>query len=194
MIIIILIKQEGGLITATKNDTNNTLTNRRTIIRKQKWEENQLYGSFKRLINVILHEKTWTCLRKENFKRETESRIIAAQNNAIRTNEINARIDKTQQNNKCRLCGNRVETINLISECSILAQREYKTRHDLVGKKFKFDYTNKRHMHNPAAGLENDTHKLLRDFDIQMDHLILARRPDLVVIDKKKKKRELEKL
>ena len=34
-------------------------------------------------------------------------------------------------------------------------------------------------MHNPAPVLENDTHKLLWDFDIQTDHLILARRPDL---------------
>ena len=42
-------------------------------------------------------------------------------------------------------------------------------------------------MHNPALVLENDTHKLLWDFDIQMDHLILARRPDLIIINKKKK-------
>ena len=31
-------------------------------------------------------------------------------------------------------------------------------------------------MHNPAPVLENDTHKLLGDFDIPMDHLISARR------------------
>ena len=37
--------------------------------------------------------------------RETESFLIAAQNNAIRTNYIKARIDKTQQNSRCRLCG-----------------------------------------------------------------------------------------
>ncbi len=42
-------------------------------------------------------------------------------------------------------------------------------------------------MHNPAPVLENDTHKLLRDFDIQMDHLIPARRPDLIIINKKKR-------
>ena len=43
-------------------------------------------------------------------------------------------------------------------------------------------------MHNPAAFLEINTHKLLCDFDIQTDHLISTRRPDLMVI---KKKREL---
>ena len=44
-------------------------------------------------------------------------------------------------------------------------------------------------MHNPAPVLENDTHKLLWDFNIQTDQLILARRPDLIIINKKKKKR-----
>ena len=43
-------------------------------------------------------------------------------------------------------------------------------------------------MHNQTAILENDTHKLLWDFDIQTDPLISARRPDLIVIKKKKKK------
>ena len=65
---------------------------------------------------------------------------------------MKARIDKIQQDSKYRLCGDRGETINhIISECSKLAQKEYKTRHDSVGKvihwdmrkKFKFDHSNK---------------------------------------------------
>ena len=54
-------------------------------------------------------------------------------------------------------------------------------------KKFKFDHTNKWFMHNPATVLENDTHKLLWDFDIHTDHLISARSPDLIIINKKKR-------
>ena len=42
-------------------------------------------------------------------------------------------------------------------------------------------------MHNPAPVLENNTHKLLWDFDIHTDHLISARRPDLIIINKKKR-------
>ena len=42
-------------------------------------------------------------------------------------------------------------------------------------------------MHNPAPVLENNTHKLLWDFNIHTDHLISARRPDLIIINKKKK-------
>ena len=122
--------------------------------------------------------------------------LIAAQDNAIRTNHIKVGIDKTQQNSKCRLCGDRDETIkHIISECNKLAQKECKARHGWVGKvihwemckKFKFDHTNKWYMHNPALVLENDTHKLLWDLNIQTDHLIPARRPDLIIINRKKR-------
>ena len=104
--------------------------------------------------------------------------------------------NKTQHNSKCRLRDDRDETINhIISECSKSAQREYKARHDWVGKvihwemckKFQFDHTNKWYMHNPAPVLENATHKLLWDFNIQTDHLIPARRPDLIIINKIKR-------
>ena len=165
-------KHNGGLITAIRNDTDNTMDNRKTITRKQKWEGKQLYGRFKRLINNISHAKIWTWLRKGSFKRETEFLLIAGQNNAVRNNNIKARIDKTQQNSKCRLCSIRDATINhIISECSKLAQKEYKTSHDLVGKviylkmcmKFKFDHTDKWYMHNQALIFENNSHKLLWD-------------------------------
>ena len=43
-------------------------------------------------------------------------------------------------------------------------------------------------MHNPAPVIENDTHKLLWDFYIQTEHLIPARRPDLIIINKKKRR------
>ena len=51
-------KRDRGLITATRNDTDNTMDNRMTITRKQKWEGKQLHGRFKRLINIS-HDKTW---------------------------------------------------------------------------------------------------------------------------------------
>ena len=128
------------------------------------------------------------------FKRETESVLIAAHNNAIRTNDVKARIDKMQRNSRCRLCGNRDETINhIISECSKLAQREYKTRHDWEGKvihgglykKFKFGHTNKWYMYNPESVLENETHKLLWYFEIETDHLIWADNQTFVIVNNK---------
>ena len=46
-------------------------------------------------------------------------------------------------------------------------------------KKINFDQTDKWYTHNPESVLQNETHKILWDFEIQMDHLISARRPDL---------------
>ena len=182
-------KHERGLITAIRNDTDNTIDDRMTT-RKQKWEKKQLYGRIKRLMNNISHEKTWAWLRQGNLKRETESLLVVAQDNAIRTNHIKTRIDKTQQNSQC---GERDETLNLIiSECNKLAQKEYKARHDRIGKvihwetykKIKFYFTNNCYMHNQAHVLENDWHKLQWDFNIQTINLIPTRRPDLIIIKK----------
>ena len=44
------------------------------------------------------------------------------------------------------------------------------------------------YMYNPEFVLENGMYKILSDFGIQTNHLS-ARRPDLVIVNKKKKKR-----
>ena len=120
--------------------------------------------------NEISHEKTWKWLRKGNFKWETKSIRIVAQINTIQTNIIKAKIDKMQKDSKCWLCDDRDKTINhILSKCSKLAQKEYKTRHDRVGKviywelckKVKIDPTAKWYMHNPESILDNATHKIL---------------------------------
>ena len=161
-----------------------------------------MYGHFKRQTSEISQEKTSTWLRKGNLKWETEPFLIATQNNAIRTNYIKARTDKTQQNGRCRLYGDRDKTINhMMSECRKLVQIEYKTRHKWVGmviqwelcNKFQFDPMNKWYMHNSEPVLENEMHKILWDFEIQTDHLISARRPILVIVNKKKKKKKKKK-
>ena len=51
-------KHERGMITAIRKNMDNTIDNRMTKTRRQKWEEKQLYGRFKRLINNISHDKT----------------------------------------------------------------------------------------------------------------------------------------
>ena len=55
-------------------------------------------------------------------------------------------------------------------------------------KKMKFDWTTKWYMHKQKFILENETYKILRDFEMQTDHL--ARRPDLVMINKRRKPSE----
>ena len=98
----------------TRDSTDNITLNRTTITKKQKLEEKQLYGYFKWQTNENSDKKTWTWLRKGKFMRESESLLIAAKNNTIRTNYIKAKIDKTQKKSKCRLCGDREKKINHI--------------------------------------------------------------------------------
>ena len=76
-----------------------------------------------------------------------------------------------------------------------MQQKEYKTIHVWVGrvihremcKKFNFDLTNKRYIHNPEHVLKNNTYKLLWDFEIHSDYRISARRPGQIIINKKKR-------
>ena len=80
----------------------------------------------------------------------------------------------------------------IVSDCSKFAQKEYKRRHDNLGKivhwnlarKCNFEAGDKWYEHEPESVLENGDYKILWGFSIQTDHVIETRRPDLVVVDK----------
>ena len=165
--------------------------NERSNVLKQK----KLHGQFFNQIKDVAGEEKWLWLRDGCIKRETESLIMAAQEQAIRTNAIKAKIDKTQAKSKCRLCGKADETVRpIVCECPMLAQKEYKRRHDWVGrnthwevcKKIGFDVNEKWYKHEPEKVVENDSWKILWNFTTQTDHVIEARRADMVIIDKTK--------
>ena len=109
-------KHKRELISAIKKDTDNTTDDRMTITRKPKWGKKKTTQWPLKTNNKhhLTPDNMDLAKKKGNLKRETEFLLIAAQDNAIRTNHIKARIDKTQPNNKYRLCGDRDETINHI--------------------------------------------------------------------------------
>ena len=56
---------------------------------------------------------------------------MATQKQAIRTNNIKAKFDKTKENSKYKMCGKAEESVNhVLSKYSKLAQKEYKRQHD----------------------------------------------------------------
>ena len=64
-------------------------------------------------------------LKRGYLKRRTEALIMAAQEQATRTNNIKAKIDKTQEDSKCRTCGKAEECVNhVLSEYTKIAQKE----------------------------------------------------------------------
>ena len=93
------------------------------------------------------------------------------------------------------MCGQREETVmHIICECTKLAQKEYKRRHEWVGrvihwelcKQLRFSHAGKWYEHKPESVLENEKSQLLWDFEVETDHHIEARRPDLIIVDKER--------
>uniref|UniRef100_A0A803TQZ4 Transmembrane protein 45B n=1 Tax=Anolis carolinensis TaxID=28377 RepID=A0A803TQZ4_ANOCA len=77
---------------------------------------------------------TWLWLTNGTLK-ETEGLILAAQEQAIRTNAIKAKIEKSADDPKCRLCKETDETIDhILSCCKKTAQTDYKQRHNCVAQ------------------------------------------------------------
>jgi hypothetical protein len=78
-------------------------------------------------------EQGYRWLKSGDIEVETESTIVAVQDQAISTNYFRKRKLKEEIDSKRRLCKQHEETIDhLTSGCSILAKNEYLIRHDKI--------------------------------------------------------------
>ena len=67
-------------------------------------------------------QRRWQWLKAGELKREAESLICAAQEQALRTNAIKNGIDHQHVSPLCRLCKEKVESVtHIVSSCSVLA-------------------------------------------------------------------------
>ena len=81
---------------------------------------------------LISKEDTLLWLSKGDLNAETESEIVAAQDQALQTKYYATKILSTETDSKCRLCQQFDETIDhIISACPILAKEQYKKRHEV---------------------------------------------------------------
>ena len=155
---------------------------------KNKWHKRRTYKQFiHEMCEEIDNDLSWKWLVQSDLKVQTEAMICATQEQALRTNYTKNKIDKTSENALCRMCGER-------GQCKILAQHEYKRRHDTVAKlvqwklckKHNLERKEKWYEHFPEEIVEDDDVKLIWDINIQCD-VMEARRPDLILVDKKVK-------
>ena len=108
--------------------------------RQRDWEEKPLHGRFLRCTEGLASSETWNWLRKGDLKKETKGLIIAAQDQSLRTNAFKAKVKKANVSPLCRMCKAAEETVfHLVSECSTVAQSEYKERHDKLAKVIHWD-------------------------------------------------------
>ena len=86
-------------------------------------EEKFLHGQYLKQTKEVKSDQFWGWLRNGDLKRETESLILAAHNQSIRTNLVKAKIGKSQGDSLCRICRKVDESIDhIVSGCSKLAQ------------------------------------------------------------------------
>ena len=73
-------------------------------------------------------------MKRRKVKRETESLLCTAKEQALRVNAIKYSIDNTSNTSPCKLCNEKTESITQsLSACSILDKSQYRKRHDKVG-------------------------------------------------------------
>ena len=93
-----------------------------------------LHGQFEKDTETLKTQESWDWLSKGNLKRETESLLIGAQDQALNTNSVRKNIYHQVESDRCRLCGETVANVtHIVSGCKkMLAQKDYKWRYDKV--------------------------------------------------------------
>ena len=168
---------------------------------QEKHEGEPLHGQFTKATEEVSSKRSWDWLKKGYSKKETESTIVAAQDQALCTRNLRNAVYGENVESICRVCGAADEAVaHIVSECLKLAQKEYKqVRHDNVTKMFHwklcekwgFNKAEKWYIHKPEKVLESENCKILWDFPIQTDKTLEHNRPDITVVDKKSKKCQL---
>ena len=69
--------------------------------RLEDWEEKVLHGLYLRQNKEVRSDQCLAWLKNGDLKRETESLIVAAQNQSIRANLVKTKIDKSQRDSLC---------------------------------------------------------------------------------------------
>jgi len=109
---------------------------------KKKWKKRVMHGQYIRNIDgqLISEEGKFPCLSKGDLKAETESEIVAEQDQALKTKYYATKILDTETDSKCRFCQKSDEKIDhIISACPILAKEQDIKRHDRVCAQLHFN-------------------------------------------------------
>jgi len=156
-----------------------------------------MHGQFLRNLDekLVDIEQSYSWLKSGDIKGDTESTILAAQDQAISTNYFKNKILKQEIQSKCRLCKQHEETIDhLTSGCSILAKNEYLMRYDKVCthlhysicKALGIETTDKWYTQMPKPVCEEGDVTVLWNEAVHTDREVTANRTDITIKNKKK--------
>ena len=190
------------IATKTKEQRKNEIKTKRNTQKRNELKTKEMHGQYVKLLDEAHIDtiKSTNWLRDSRLKRPTEAALCAIQEQAITTKYIRKNVFKTTEDDACRLCRTSKETIHhIISGCPMLSATKYTERHDNVCKLIHMQLARKYELldnnieekwfkYDPEPLLEDENTKILWNFPIQTDHLVRHNKPDLLVIEKKKRK------
>src|SRR5678815_2219523 len=133
------------------------------------------------------------------LKSEDERTILAAQDQALRTNWFKKHIEGQNITDKCRMCSGGSESVcHILSECKFLLKKgTYTERHNNICRlihyrlcrKFEIEVNTVNHWeHNPNNIEENNRVLILYDYNIPTDAQVSHNKPDIVIYNKTENK------
>jgi len=168
---------------------------------KNKWKTKVMHGQYIRKLDrpLISEEDTFLWLSKADLKAETESEIVAAQDQAIQTKYYATKILNTETDSKCRLCQQFDETIDHIMSASpILAKEQYIKRHDRVCAQLHFNICKEtgvqldkkhwyEHVPKSVEKGQGGNITILQNQQVQTERTIPNNKPDIIIRDNEKR-------
>ena len=90
---------------------------------EERYKGKGLHGQFWKGIENVKGEGSWDWMKKGYLKKETESTIVAAQDQALCTRNMRENVFGENVSSFCRVCGQVEETVaHIVAECSKLAR------------------------------------------------------------------------
>jgi hypothetical protein len=135
------LSQLSGKNDAKQDEMQHTKERLGEVLNK-KWKNKLMHGEYIRNMDrqLISDKDTFLWLSKGDLKAETESEIVAAQDQLLNMKYYATKILHTETDSRCRLCQQFDETTDhIISACPIPAKEQYVKWHDTVSVQIHFN-------------------------------------------------------
>jgi hypothetical protein len=192
--IIVELRQLSGKNDAKQDEMQHTKERLGEVLKK-KWKNKVMHGQYIRNIDSQLssEEDTFLWLTNGDLKAETESEIVAAQDQALNTKYYTTKILHIQTDSKCRPCRQLDETTDhIISACPILAKEQYVKRRDAVSAQIHLDICKEigvqldkklwyEHVPKLVVTTQGGKVTILWNQQVHSDRTIPSNKPDIII-------------